>query len=884
MPDLTSSSLPKGKLRGVVKEVTSGDSLVVRGTPKGGPPPEYQISLDYVKAPRMERRPRQGQENGPDAKDEPYAWESREFLRKTLVGQPLEFELVRTIPNSKRTVGNVWFKGTNVSLMAVKEGTCTVREGKLSGDLVDELQAAQAEAASDNKGVHSPEAEKAVRDIQWSIGNPKGFLDKKKGKEGVPCIVEQVRDANMYRVFLMPSFQYITLQLTGIKAQSIRREGDKDVAEPFAEEAKFFVESRVLQRDLRVRLEGLSGQDMFMGTLIHPAGNISTLLLQEGFAKVADWSIAMLTEGRDSYRGAESAAKGGKKRIWKNYDAATAQSSTAGLSEKKYQGRVVEIYSPEAIGVLHGSGDIRRVHLSSLRQVKSKPGEEKSDEPQQKGGLSIHLTNPWIHDAREYIRKKLIGKPVTVEIDYIKPANEGYPEKVCATVKQGTLNVAEALIARGVASPVRHRKDDIERSSCYDDLLAAEHRAQEQKKGIYSNKDPGVLRINDLGRDLNKAKQMLPFLQRGGKHSGVVEMCISASRFRILLTKDNNLITLVLAGIQTPRGARSANEEGEPYSKEALTYAKSLCSQMDVEVEIVGVDRGGAFMGVLSVGGQNLSIELVKAGYASVVPRAAEDLGFSHDLFRAEDTAREQKLNIWLNYSEQPVEEVKEEPAERTVNYKEVIVSEVAGPHRLWVQETRNVKDLESLMGKLNGAVKAAAPVSAASGALVAAKFVDDAWYRAKILKKDGDKCTVLYVDYGNTETVGSDRLAPLPDGCGTLAPCASEQYLAFLVPPEDDDYYAEGLQVLRGAFTNARCQMNTEYSANGHSYVTLKEAGGQGRDAGMFVVGQGGARVEQRRERRLQDLLKTYVAAEEQALKAHRGIWEYGDFIGDEA
>jgi len=37
-----------------------------------------------------------------------------------------------------------------------------------------------------------------------------------------------------------------------------------------------------------------------MGTVIHPkAGNISEYLLADGFAKVVDWSLGVVTQGRE---------------------------------------------------------------------------------------------------------------------------------------------------------------------------------------------------------------------------------------------------------------------------------------------------------------------------------------------------------------------------------------------------------------------------------------------------------------------------------------------------------------------------------------------------------------------------------------------------------
>ena len=46
-------------------------------------------------------------------------------------------------------------------------------------------------------------------------------------------------------------------------------EEGKQVAELFAEEAKFFTESRLLQRDVKIILEGVSNQNL-LGTVIHP--------------------------------------------------------------------------------------------------------------------------------------------------------------------------------------------------------------------------------------------------------------------------------------------------------------------------------------------------------------------------------------------------------------------------------------------------------------------------------------------------------------------------------------------------------------------------------------------------------------------------------------
>lgn len=42
-----------------------------------------------------------------------------------------------------------------------------------------------------------------------------------------------------------------------------------------------------------------------------------------------------------------------------------------------------------------------------------------------------------MYEAREFLRKKLIGKKVNVTVDYIQPAKENFPEKTCCTVMSG---------------------------------------------------------------------------------------------------------------------------------------------------------------------------------------------------------------------------------------------------------------------------------------------------------------------------------------------------------------------------------------------------------------------------------------------------------------
>lgn len=59
-------------------------------------------------------------------------------------------------------------------------------------------------------------------------------------------------------------------------------------------------------------------------------------------------------------------------------------------------------------------------------------------------------------------------------------------------------NVAEALVSKGFATVVRYRQDDDQRSSRYDELLAAEMKAVKTSNGVHDKKEAPTHRVADL--------------------------------------------------------------------------------------------------------------------------------------------------------------------------------------------------------------------------------------------------------------------------------------------------------------------------------------------------------------------------------------------------
>lgn len=59
-------------------------------------------------------------------------------------------------------------------------------------------------------------------------------------------------------------------------------------------------------------------------------------------------------------------------------------------------------------------------------------------------------------------------------------------------------NVAETLVSKGLATVVRYRQDDDQRSSHYDELLAAETKAAKSSKGVHGKKDQATVRVHEI--------------------------------------------------------------------------------------------------------------------------------------------------------------------------------------------------------------------------------------------------------------------------------------------------------------------------------------------------------------------------------------------------
>ena len=134
--------------------------------------------------------------------------------------------------------------------------------------------------------------------------------------------------------------------------------------EEFADESLYFTESRLLQRDVKIILESVNNKN-FVGSIVHPNGNIAEALLREGLAKCVDWSLQCVTSGPEKYRQAQAAAKERKLRVWKNYEGPSGPVISA--RDKEFTGKAVEVVNGDAIVVKKNKTEIKKIFLASIR-------------------------------------------------------------------------------------------------------------------------------------------------------------------------------------------------------------------------------------------------------------------------------------------------------------------------------------------------------------------------------------------------------------------------------------------------------------------------------------------------------------------------------------
>lgn len=333
--------------------------------------------------------------------DQPYAFESRDFLRKLAVGKEVQFLRLYQVPTTGREYGTVTLPdGRSLIELALEEGMVKLRDdGKREDELENEatlekLRPLEASARAEGKGVWGVSQDGRIDSRYEAPEAPVQFLGTYKGKpiDGKDgditiqswekfyliisffflsaAIIERVisGDRVAVRLLLEPKLhQQMVVLIAGIRAPLSKRTdaaGAEQAGEEFGDFAKEFVETRLLQRTVKVTLLGLSPQSQFIGNVIHPNGNIAVLLLSQGLARCVDFHSTMIGADMSEFRAAEKTAREQRLRLWKEH-VVKAKNPNSNLDAV-----VSRVLSADTIFVRNKAGNERKINLSSVRQPK----------------------------------------------------------------------------------------------------------------------------------------------------------------------------------------------------------------------------------------------------------------------------------------------------------------------------------------------------------------------------------------------------------------------------------------------------------------------------------------------------------------------------------
>lgn len=274
------------------------------------------MSLSSIVAPKIAR--------GPDTEEEPFAFQSREFLRKLVIGKDIAYKVEYKVEAIKRTFGALYLDESVVKKI-VREGWANVRIDKTNtksgrSEDYEELLELTELAKYNHSGVFG-EISSGRRKMKWMLPDPLQFY---KDIKGIPQygIVEYVRDGSSFKVYLPLHSMLITLNLAGVICPQINKRNELGdlVPEQYSVEARYFSELRVLNRDILVYIEGVDKNGNFIGSFEHPCGNLSEELLKAGLGTITEWSIQFTNATNvTALRRGQQYAKDHKMRLWKNY-------------------------------------------------------------------------------------------------------------------------------------------------------------------------------------------------------------------------------------------------------------------------------------------------------------------------------------------------------------------------------------------------------------------------------------------------------------------------------------------------------------------------------------------------------------------------------------
>ena len=808
--------------KGFVKGVLSGDTIIISGalSKDYSLPEEFNLTLTGVFAPKIG--------NSSKLEEEPFSFESREFLRKLIIGKVVIYKVDYT--HNERKFGHIKYENKLINAEVLRNGFAKIgflpkaQENLYKSEMWTSLKEAEKEGINNKRGIYQEKGEKEdekeesnkhvrqlgnLTDMEEAQKKIKEIIEK--GDE-IDAIVEHVFNTAMVSVYIpsLSCFAKVNLRFVQIPSNTKDPELFKI--------GKAKSERLCLNHDVKLKIFDIDEGINLIGDihlLIEKKDqNLAQYLLKTGFCKSftggnKNPKVFNLTDINIA-RAAENEAKAKRAGLWKNENIPEIKKIKKENEEDLSQARCVMVNSGDSLTVLNKKNEEVRIFLSNLKA------------PAMARFGSDEQNKPWAFQSKEFIRKKLVGKILMCDLDYIHTINvENIPKKedtrrvmkfytVYYQNEKGEnkcINVE--LIENGLANLTNYKIEQGNPSKEFDSMIKAEQEAKNQKVGLYSSKVPPLCTYSDLivaGK--TKKKEFINFLT-GLKHMNcVIDFCFSASKFKLRLDEKQVMIPFNLIGIKAFQNDKNNSSLFQKYYKISHDYVVKNLLQRDAICDIIQSDKMGNYFGNLTFtkdyfdnttnNKENLGTILIEKGFA-VVSERSYDVGknrYIDQMKNAEKKAMEDKVGLWAD--EGLAKLLKGEDSidtSNTISKFEKIDKDI----KIRITDeidldkffcnflpNKTLDKIEEILADYDEGIEKAERLSPPikQGTLCAARFPeDDKYYRAVIKKfnKEKNEYQVEFIDYGNIEWVKLHDLIKLDGKISSLPPQAMICGLAYM-------------------------------------------------------------------------------------------------------
>ena len=408
-------------IKGLVKGVPSGDTLILSGRlPKSGAlPEELSLTLTGVFAPKIG--------NSTKLEEEPFSFESREFLRKLLIGKVVQYKVDYTY--NERKFGHVIYDNKNINVEILKNGFAKLgflpkgQESLYKSDIWALVQNADKEAKEKKVGIHEENVDnkqhiRTLFNLSDSEEEKKRIDEAINKNKEINAIVEHVFNCAFVSVYIPDWNCFAKVNLRFVSIPSNSKEPD------LYKKGKAYCERICLCKDVKLKIFDFDESKNLICdiTVLDKNQNLAEVILKEGYSKSftggnKNPKIYNLTD-INLARAAEAEAKSKKLGVWKNAVIQESKGIKKEDEEDLSQAKCIMVNSGDSLTVLNKKKEEIRIFLSNLKA----PALAKFGSDEQ--------NKPWSFQSREFVRKKLVGKILKCDLDYIHTVNIDIPAYV----------------------------------------------------------------------------------------------------------------------------------------------------------------------------------------------------------------------------------------------------------------------------------------------------------------------------------------------------------------------------------------------------------------------------------------------------------------------